>query len=181
MPKRSQEDYEDDGGFVEDAPKSKKQKDRNDNGAAETTLNSGTQIDEDGNEYWELSRGRNTRRVGISSFKDNTLVNLREFYQKDDKWLPGKKGISLPIEQFEAFIGALPAIEAALHSRGISVSRPNYDGAGKPSAVLAKAVNLGEDGAAKEDGHDAQLAPGSKLDKFKFKANHEVTSEEDEG
>lgn len=49
MPKRSNkhvgDDYESDDGFVEDAPKSKKQK---------KELSSGMQRDDDGNEYWEV-------------------------------------------------------------------------------------------------------------------------------
>ena len=32
-----------------------------------------------------------TRRVQISEFKGATMVNIREFYAKDDKMLPGKK------------------------------------------------------------------------------------------
>ena len=49
MSKRSSkyvyEEYESDGGFVEDAPKSKKQK---------KELSGGVQKDDDGNEYWEV-------------------------------------------------------------------------------------------------------------------------------
>ena len=36
----------------------------------------------------KLSR---TRRIGISSFKGNTMVNIREYYEKDGAMLPGKK------------------------------------------------------------------------------------------
>ena len=39
----------------------------------------------------QLSSGRNPRRVEVSEFKNAKLVNIREFYQKDDDWLPGKK------------------------------------------------------------------------------------------
>lgn len=51
MPKRSSkhvtDEYESDGGFVENAPKSKKQK---------KELNSGLQKDDEGNEYWEVRK-----------------------------------------------------------------------------------------------------------------------------
>jgi hypothetical protein len=46
------------------------------------------QTDDDGNEYWELSKAR---RVAVSQFKGNTMINIREYYQNDGKWLPGKK------------------------------------------------------------------------------------------
>lgn len=40
-------DYESDGGFVADAPKSKKQKQNKD-------VNTGAQRDDEGNDYWEV-------------------------------------------------------------------------------------------------------------------------------
>ena len=46
------------------------------------------QIDSEGNKYWEISKAR---RVTISDFKGKSLVNIREYYQNDGKWLPGKK------------------------------------------------------------------------------------------
>lgn len=59
-------------------------------GASGTAFQPSTkaQTDSDGNQYWELSKGR---RVTISEFKGRTLVNIREYYQKDNEWLPGKK------------------------------------------------------------------------------------------
>ena len=50
MPKRTQETYESDGGFIEDAPQSKKRK-----GGTKTTASMGTQKDDNGDEYWEVS------------------------------------------------------------------------------------------------------------------------------
>ena len=44
--------------------------------------------DSEGNFYWEISK---QRRVTISEFKGKTLVNIREYYEKDGKELPGKK------------------------------------------------------------------------------------------
>jgi len=48
--------------------------------------------------YWawvvssaKTSQISRTRRVQLSTFKGNTMVNIREFYEKDGKVLPGKK------------------------------------------------------------------------------------------
>ena len=38
-----------------------------------------------------MSKLSRTRRVQLSEFKGVTMVNIREFYEKDDKMLPGKK------------------------------------------------------------------------------------------
>ncbi|KAJ4133583.1 hypothetical protein NW768_005170 [Fusarium equiseti] len=74
--------------------------------------------DGDGNPFWELS---NKRRVGLSDFNKSTLVNIREYYEKDGKALPGKKGISLSVEQYNAFLKAVPRINAALRAKGLVV------------------------------------------------------------
>ena len=59
-------------------------------GAAGTAFqpSSKPSVDSEGNQYWEISKAR---RVTLSEFKGKQLVNVREYYQKDDEWLPGKK------------------------------------------------------------------------------------------
>ena len=49
---------------------------------------SSAKTDANGDRYWEISK---LRRVTVSSFKGKTLVNVREYYEKDGKELPGKK------------------------------------------------------------------------------------------
>ena len=49
------------------------------------------QVDADGATYWEISKAR---RVTISQFKGKTMVGIREYYEKDSQWLPGKKVLS---------------------------------------------------------------------------------------
>ncbi|KAI1609194.1 transcriptional Coactivator p15-domain-containing protein [Exophiala viscosa] len=114
------------------------------------------QTDSDGSHYWELSKNR---RVTISDFKGKALVNIREYYQKDDEWLPGKKGISLTIEQYSVLIGVMPRLEDLLERKGEKVPRPDYSGDGPA-----------DDGEAvkEEDEEDTK------------KANIEATSDEEE-
>ncbi|KAG6085326.1 hypothetical protein E4U30_000411 [Claviceps sp. LM220 group G6] len=74
--------------------------------------------DDEGNPFWELS---NKRRVGVSQFKSMCLVNIREYYEKDGKMLPGKKGISLSVAQYAALLKAAPAINDTLRQLGQTV------------------------------------------------------------
>ncbi|OCK88102.1 PC4-domain-containing protein [Cenococcum geophilum 1.58] len=84
--------------------------------------------DSDGNEYWEISKNR---RVGISNFKGMALVNIREYYEKDGEMQPGKKGISLSLDQYSNLISILPDIEKLLIKKGEQVPRPEYNGGNK--------------------------------------------------
>ncbi|KAF7119106.1 hypothetical protein CNMCM5793_008845 [Aspergillus hiratsukae] len=104
------------------------------------------------------------RRVTISSFRGKTLVNIREYYEKDGQELPGKKGISLPIDQFSVLVTLLPDIETALQESGEFVPRPEYPQANeKPN---------GDD--SDETGHGAESQSEDSP-----KKNIEATSEED--
>lgn len=55
----AEEDYESDGGFIEDAPKSKKSK------ATSQVVNLEKQQDDDGNDYWQV---RVMRRASTTDF-----------------------------------------------------------------------------------------------------------------
>ena len=46
-----------------------------------------------GEPYLELS---NTRRLTVREWKGRHMIDIREFYRKEDALLPGKKGISSP-------------------------------------------------------------------------------------
>ncbi|XP_042402949.1 RNA polymerase II transcriptional coactivator KELP-like isoform X3 [Zingiber officinale] len=65
-----------------------------------------------------LCRLPNKRRVTLQDFKGKTLVSIREYYLKDGEELPSSKGISLTIEQRQAFQNAVPNITAAIKKLG---------------------------------------------------------------
>jgi hypothetical protein len=52
---------------------------------------------EEGEAYWKISR---KKRVTIKFYKGQYFVDIREFYEKDGRTLPGKKGLFLSIDQW---------------------------------------------------------------------------------
>ena len=66
----------------------------------------GTDTSANGETLWKLG---GSKFASVSDFKGKRMVGLREHYQKEGSgWLPGKKGISLSIEQFEALVAGAP-------------------------------------------------------------------------
>ncbi|TLD18299.1 ATP-dependent RNA helicase [Venturia nashicola] len=122
MPKRKSklDEYEDD----EDEPVTKKRS-KAATKEAKPVEKPEQKTDDQGRPYWELS---SKRRLGISEFKGNTSIAIREYYEKDGKMLPGKTGINLNIEQLTALLLALPEVTAALAQKGLTIPRPDYDG-----------------------------------------------------
>lgn len=109
--------------------------------------------DDEGNPFWEIS---NTRRVGISEFKGVCMISIREYYEKNGKLLHGKKGISMPVDQYAALLKLLPSISGKLREMGQLVDTPD-----------------------KPEGDTATMVKKSKKEKSD-KANIEATSDEDE-
>ncbi|KAL8647363.1 MAG: hypothetical protein Q9226_006460 [Calogaya cf. arnoldii] len=160
------EDYESDNGFVADAPKSKKPKTAAAPAGAPVKDTKPTTSSNGGDEeFWEIS---SNRRVNISEFKGQKMVNIREYYEDKSSgaMLPGKKGISLPLAQYSTLLTLLPSIEAALVAGGELVPRPDY-GAAKPVEKP-------------QDGDDEEAGEGDDGAKLEGKKNFEATSEEDE-
>lgn len=54
----------------------------------------------DGATSWTLE---GMRQVRINEFRGRKMVDIREFYEKDGKVLPGKKGISLSASQWKNY------------------------------------------------------------------------------
>ncbi|OQD79579.1 hypothetical protein PENANT_c048G08273 [Penicillium antarcticum] len=128
-----------------------------DDARKKTKVNTDTsKTDSNGDRYWEISK---MRRVTVSSFRGKNMVSIREYYAKDGQELPGKKGISLPMDQFSALITLLPRLEQALKEIGETLPRPTY--LGTPS-----------EGDTQEHS-DSNRSPS--------KQNIEATSDEDEG
>ncbi|KAI9685849.1 MAG: hypothetical protein M1822_004127 [Bathelium mastoideum] len=152
--------YEEDD-FVENddgraTKKSKKLKSSTTTGRKEAV--GGVKKDKEGSEYWELSK---TRRVGLNEFKGKKMISFREYFEKDGEQLPTKKGISLPMEQFETFLKVLPVIERTLREKGVKVPRPKFDD-----------VQDDESNDANDEDENGNEDEGKKK-------NFEATSEED--
>ncbi|RAR01457.1 PC4-like protein [Stemphylium lycopersici] len=83
--------------------------------------------DDNGDTYVGLNTS-GKRRVTVSDFNKSTLVSIREYYVTDaGETRPGKKGISLTIDQYNTLLAAAPLIETALAKKDIKVVRPDYD------------------------------------------------------
>lgn len=59
-----------------------------------------------------------TRKISVRQFGSNVLIDIREYYEKDGQFLPGKKGISLLPDQWEKLVHVIPHIQAQLGNRG---------------------------------------------------------------
>lgn len=64
---------------------------------------------EEQNEAYELIL-TDKRKVNISKFTGKATVNIREYYEKDGKQLPGKKGIMLSADLWTKLRSAFPAL-----------------------------------------------------------------------
>ncbi|EME27694.1 Activated RNA polymerase II transcriptional coactivator p15 [Galdieria sulphuraria] len=69
----------------------------------------------DGYPFFELSK---TRRVTVRKFSGKMLVDIREYYNNGETLAPGRKGISLSIEQYEKLKSYLADIDDAIQ-RGV--------------------------------------------------------------
>ncbi|RMZ69529.1 hypothetical protein GMOD_00006356 [Pyrenophora seminiperda CCB06] len=97
------------------------------------------------------------RRLTISDYNKNTLVSIREYYTTDSgETKPGKKGISLTIDQYNTLLAAAPLIEATLKKKDIQVVRPDYSAepGGKSDDTGRKKEPEEDKDAAKADDDD---------------------------
>lgn len=93
--KRSNSFIENSDEELENKPKNKVQKENTQDNIPEEGLN--IQENADGEKYFEIGR---SRRVTMRTFKNTPLIDVREFWTKEDGTpAPGKKGISLKPEE----------------------------------------------------------------------------------
>eukprot|EP00297_Palpitomonas_bilix_P016584 CAMPEP_0113887304 /NCGR_PEP_ID=MMETSP0780_2-20120614/12128_1 /TAXON_ID=652834 /ORGANISM="Palpitomonas bilix" /LENGTH=112 /DNA_ID=CAMNT_0000875799 /DNA_START=259 /DNA_END=597 /DNA_ORIENTATION=+ /assembly_acc=CAM_ASM_000599 len=69
------------------------------------------QTNENREQYMDLG---SSKRITMRSFKNIPLVDIREYYSKDGKMLPGKKGISLTKAQFMEIYNNIEEIKKEL-------------------------------------------------------------------
>ncbi|GAA5940442.1 hypothetical protein JCM3775_005093 [Rhodotorula graminis] len=67
--------------------------------------------DDKGNPYVDLGANK---RVVVSDFKGKTLVQIREYYNDNGEWKPGKKGIALPVDAWDRLKKSVAAIDSAI-------------------------------------------------------------------
>lgn len=67
--------------------------------------------DEDGDGVFDLGKNR---KVSVREFKGKVLIDIREFYSKDGKDMPGKKGIALSGEQWRKLLESADDINDAI-------------------------------------------------------------------
>ncbi|KAG5019460.1 hypothetical protein AAZX31_06G148900 [Glycine max] len=60
----------------------------------------------------EISKNR---RVAVRNWKGSIMVDIREFYVKDGKQLPGRKGISLTMDQWNVLRNHVEEIDKAIN------------------------------------------------------------------
>ncbi|KAI4611773.1 hypothetical protein J4E83_008024 [Alternaria metachromatica] len=141
--KRSSPDVDDDS-----APRASKKTKSGDDDEESIPVVPELKTDDNGDAYVGLNAS-GKRRVTVSDFNKSTLVSIREYYVTDaGETRPGKKGISLTIDQYNALLASAPLIESALAKKDIQVVRPDYE-----ADLSAKAEDKkeGDEEEAEED------------------------------
>ncbi|PRQ49493.1 putative transcription factor ssDNA-binding-TF family [Rosa chinensis] len=101
--RKDEEDHASDGDSEGHAPPKKTAKRDSDDDSAEDIV------------VCEISKNR---RVTVRNWNGKVIVDIREFYVKDGKQLPGKKGISLPMDQWNVLRSHVDEIDKVVNETG---------------------------------------------------------------
>jgi len=132
---------------------------------------------------WPLDKNK---RATISEWKENTYVNIREFFEKDGKQLPGKKGIMLNLQAYSALVKAMPEINKKLKERGHEIDIGDGDEEDEEEEEEEEVVQKKVVKAKKEKKVDLSDDKGQSVVKAVLKGekrkkmNIEATSDEEE-
>lgn len=74
-----------------------------------------TEVERTGTEVF-VSQISSTRKCTVSIYNGNVLLNIREYYEKNDSMCPGKKGISLNKEATLRFVKCTAAVYDRINS-----------------------------------------------------------------
>ena len=114
------------------------------------------------NESFFIDLGAN-KRASISSLGGKIMISLREHYEKDGKMLPGKKGISLPPDQWMKLCAVHEELTEKLSTQ--PNSSPTKAAKAKPAAATGAAAA----------GAGTSAAGGSELPLSERKGNADAT------
>ncbi|KAI9851720.1 MAG: hypothetical protein M1838_002935 [Thelocarpon superellum] len=149
---------------------------KGESGANKKNVPGGGALDDDGAPFWEIS---NQRRVTISEYKGNVMVNIREYYTKDNKSLPGKKGISMPVAQYTALVSLMPHIETVLKEKGVEeLVRPVFGDDTPASKVEHEDEGEHEEEEDDEEEDSGEDAEGGRKVKEEVEAKKEKEGKE---
>ncbi|CAG8773395.1 520_t:CDS:2, partial [Dentiscutata erythropus] len=95
--------HEDESEDSEDSPASKNPKGQDKKGDRREN--------EQGEAYFQLS---DKKRVTVREFKNMILIDFREYFRKDGEYLPGKKGMSLQVDQWNKLKEQIDDIDAEI-------------------------------------------------------------------
>eukprot|EP00946_MAST-07B_sp_MAST-7B-sp1_P005137 g5137.t1 len=56
------------------------------------------------------------RRVQVRTYRGQVLIDVREFYEKDGELRPGKRGLSLKVDQWKRLVAWIPKINETIES-----------------------------------------------------------------
>lgn len=63
-----------------------------------------------------INIGKRNIKVEASEFKGKAYVSIREYYEKDGKMLPGRKGINLNLDEWKELLDNIDTIQTEIES-----------------------------------------------------------------